>query len=66
MRFHIELILLYKKLCQKPLTSEKPCINKEFHASLKHRYLTFHMQDENACENDFNLWNTAYGWKISR
>ena len=27
------------------LTSEKPCINKEFHAPLMHRYLTFHMQD---------------------
>ena len=27
------------------LTSEKPCINKEFHAPLMHKYLTFHMQD---------------------
>ena len=27
------------------LTSQKPCINKEFHVSLMHRFLTFHMQD---------------------
>ena len=27
------------------LTSEKPCINKEFHVPLMHRYLTFHVQD---------------------
>ena len=27
------------------LISEKPCMNKEFHAALMHRYLTFHMQD---------------------
>ena len=27
------------------LTSEKPCINREFHAPLMHRHLTFHMQD---------------------
>ena len=27
------------------LTSEKPCINKEFHPPSMHRYLTFHMQD---------------------
>ena len=27
------------------LTSEKLCINMEFHAPLMHRYLTFHMQD---------------------
>ena len=27
------------------LTSEKPCINKEFHVPLMQRYLTFHMQD---------------------
>ena len=37
------------KSCQNPysraLTSEKPCINKEFHVPLMHRYLTFHMQD---------------------
>ena len=25
-------------------TSEKPCINKEFHLPLVHRYFTFHMQ----------------------
>ena len=39
---------MHKKLCQKiltALTSEKPCINKECHAPLMHRYLTFHMQD---------------------
>ena len=27
------------------LTSEKPCINKEFHAPLMHRSLTLHMQE---------------------
>ena len=27
------------------LTSEKLCINKEFHVLLMHGYLTFHMQD---------------------
>ena len=34
-----------KAFNSRALTSEKPCINKEFHVSLMHRYLTFHMQD---------------------
>ena len=34
-----------KAFNSRALTSEKPCINKEFHAPLMHRYLTFHMQD---------------------
>ena len=49
-------MLLHKKQCQTAfkcqtafnscaLTSEKPCINKEYHVPLMHRYLTFHMQD---------------------
>ena len=43
-------MLLHKKAVPKAfnsraLTSEKPCINMEFHVPLMHRYLTFHMQD---------------------
>ena len=34
-----------KAFSSRALTSEKPCINKVFHAPLMHRYLTFHMQD---------------------
>ena len=34
-----------KAFNSRALTSEKPCINMEFHAPLMHRYLTFHMQD---------------------
>ena len=34
-----------KAFNNRALTSEKPCINKEFHVPLMHRYLTFHMQD---------------------
>ena len=34
-----------KAFNSRALTSEKPCINKEFHVPLMHRYLTFHMQD---------------------
>ena len=34
-----------KAFNSRALTSEKPCINKELHASLMHRHLTFHMQD---------------------
>ena len=34
-----------KAFNNRALTSEKPCINKVFHAPLMHRYLTFHMQD---------------------
>ena len=34
-----------KAFNSRALTDEKPCINKEFHAPLMHRYLTFHMQD---------------------
>ena len=34
-----------KAFNSRPLTSEKPCINKEFHAPLMHRYLTLHIQD---------------------
>ena len=34
-----------KAFNSRALTSKKPCINKEFHAPLMHRYLTFHMQD---------------------
>ena len=34
-----------KAFNSRALTSEKPCINKVFHAPLMHRYLTFHMQD---------------------
>ena len=34
-----------KAFNSRALTSEKPCINTEFHAPLMHRYLTFHMQD---------------------
>ena len=33
-----------KAFNSRALTSEKPCINKEFHVPLMHRYLTFHMQ----------------------
>ena len=32
-------------LNSRALNSEKPCINKEFHAPIMHRYSTFHMQD---------------------
>ena len=43
------LIIAYKNCAKtfnnRALTSEKPCINEEFHAPLMHRYLTFHMQD---------------------
>ena len=34
-----------KAFNSRALTSEKPCINKKFHVSLMHKYLTFHMQD---------------------
>ena len=36
-----------KAINSRVLTSEKPCItcNKEFHAPLMHRSLTFHMQN---------------------
>ena len=34
-----------KAFNSRALTSEKPCINMEFHAPLMHRYLTLHMQD---------------------
>ena len=34
-----------KAINSRALTSEKPCINMEFHAPLKRRFLTFHMQD---------------------
>ena len=34
-----------KAFNSRALISKKPCINKEFHAPLMHRYLTFHMQD---------------------
>ena len=34
-----------KAIYSRALTSQKPCINMEFHAALKHRFLTFHMQD---------------------
>ena len=34
-----------KAFNSRALTSEKPCINMEFHVPLMHRYLTFHMQD---------------------
>ena len=27
------------------LISQKPCINMKFHAPLKHRFFTFHIQD---------------------
>ena len=33
-----------KAINSRALTSEKPCINKEFHTLLVHRSLTFHMQ----------------------
>ena len=36
---------MLKAINSRALTSEKPCINKEFHAPLMHRSLTFHMQD---------------------
>ena len=32
-----------KVINSRALTSEKPCINMEFHAPLKHRFLTIHM-----------------------
>ena len=38
-----------KAINSRALTSEKPCINKEIHASLMHRSLTFHMQDSGQC-----------------
>ena len=34
-----------KAFNSRALTSEKPCINKEFQVPLMHRYLTFHMKD---------------------
>ena len=34
-----------KAINSRALTSQKPCINMEFHAPLKHMFLTFHMQD---------------------
>ena len=34
-----------KAFNSRALTSEKPCINVEFHVPLMHMYLTFHMQD---------------------
>ena len=34
-----------KAFNSRALTSEKPCINKECHAPLMHRYLTFYMQE---------------------
>ena len=34
-----------KAFNSRALTSEKQCINKEFHAPLMHRYLIFHIQD---------------------
>ena len=34
-----------KAFNSRALTSEKPCINMEFHAPLMHRYLIFHMHD---------------------
>ena len=34
-----------KAFNSRALTTEKLCINKEFHAPLMHRHLTFHMQD---------------------
>ena len=33
-----------KAFNSRALTSEKPCIYKEFHVPLMHRYLTFRMQ----------------------
>ena len=36
---------MLKGFNSRALTSEKPCINKEFHVSLIHRYFTLHMQD---------------------
>ena len=36
---------MQKAFNSRALTSEKPCLNKEFHVPLMHRYLTFHMQD---------------------
>ena len=41
-RYVMKYYLLHKK---RAFTSEKPCINKEFHVPLMHRYLTFHIQD---------------------
>ena len=34
-----------KAINSRALTSQKPCINMEFHAPLKHTFLPFHMQD---------------------
>ena len=34
-----------KAINSRALTSEKPCINMEFHAPFTHRFLTYHMQD---------------------
>ena len=34
-----------KAFNSRALTSEKPCISKELHVPLMHRYLIFHMQD---------------------
>ena len=34
-----------KAINSRALNSQKPCINMEFHAPLKHMFLTFHMQD---------------------
>ena len=36
---------MLKAINSRALTSQNPCINMEFHAPLKHRFLTFHMQD---------------------
>ena len=34
-----------KAINSRAITSQKPCINMEFHVPLNHRFLTFHMQD---------------------
>ena len=34
-----------KGINSRALTSQKPCINMEFHVPLKHGFFTFHRQD---------------------
>ena len=47
-----------KAFNSRALTSEKPCVNKEFHAPLMHRYLTFHMQDSG--QNSINTEKASH------
>ena len=47
---------MLKAFNSRALASEKPCINKEDHVPLMHRYLTFHMQDS----GQYSINSTAH------